>query len=167
MIVRRIARPLLAGIFVWGGYNALRHPAAHAPAAESVTKPVAQTTGLPDDTELLVRANGAAMVGGGLLLATGKFPRLASMVLMGTLGPTAATHNFWDESDPQAKAGKLTQFIKDLSLFGGLMLAAADTEGRPGLAYRAKLASDNVERAAHSARQEAKIAALQARNSVS
>ncbi len=167
MIVRRIARPLLAGIFVWGGYNAVRHPAAHAPVAEPVTKPIAQNTSLPDDTEMLVRANGAAMIAGGLLLGSGKAPRLGATILMGTLAPTAATHNFWDESDPQARNGKLTQFIKDLSILGGLMLAAADTEGKPGLAYRAKMGKDNVERAAHNARQEAKIAALQARNSVS
>ncbi|QBF46717.1 DoxX family protein [Janibacter limosus] len=171
MIVRRIARPMLAGIFIWGGINALRYPSAHAPAAEKVTKPLASKTQLPDDTELLVRANGAAMLAGGALLATGKFPRLASTVLMGTLAPTAATHDFWAESDPQAKAGKMTQFIKDISLMGGLMLAAVDTEGKPGVAYRAKLAGQSVERTARSARatarREAKLAALQAKNAVS
>mgnify|MGYP002718300333 FL=1 len=168
MIVRRIARPMLAGIFVWGGINALRYPSAHVPAAEPVTKPLAAKTQLPDDTELLVRANGAAMVAGGALLATGKAPRLASALLLGTMVPTTATHNFWAESDPQAKAGKLTQFIKDVSLMGGLILAAVDTAGKPGLSYRAKLASENVERSARQARQaarrEAKLAALEAKN---
>ena len=171
MIVRRIARPMLAGIFIWGGINALRFPAAHAPAAEPVTKPLAAKTQLPDDTELLVRANGAAMVAGGALLATGKAPRLASTLLIGTMVPTTATHNFWAESDPQAKAGKLTQFIKDVSLMGGLLLAAVDTAGKPGVAYRAKLASESVERTARQARKaaarEAKLAALQAKQAVS
>lgn len=171
MIVRRIARPMLAGIFIWGGINALRYPSAHASTAEPVTKKVAAMTQLPDDTEMLVRANGAAMVAGGALLATGKAPRLASTLLMGTLVPTAATHNFWDESDPQAKAGKLTQFIKDVSLMGGLMLAAVDTAGQPGLTYRAKRAGESVERTAKqarkTARREAKLAALQAKNAVS
>ena len=154
MIVRRIARPMLAGIFVWGGINALRYPAAHVPAAEP-----------------LVRANGAAMVAGGALLATGKAPRLASALLLGTMVPTTATHNFWAESDPQAKAGKLTQFIKDVSLMGGLILAAVDTEGKPGVAYRAKLAGEGIERTARQARKaaarEAKLAALQAKQAVS
>ena len=171
MIVRRIARPMLAGIFIWGGINALRFPAAHAPAAEPVTKPLAAKTQLPDDTELLVRANGAAMVAGGALLATGKAPRLASALLLGTMVPTTATHNFWAESDPQAKAGKLTQFIKDVSLMGGLILAAVDTEGKPGVAYRAKLAGEGIERTARQARKsaarEAKLAALQAKQAVS
>ncbi|QNF94925.1 DoxX family protein [Janibacter sp. YB324] len=171
MIVRRIARPMLAGIFVWGGINALRYPSAHVPAAEPVTKPLATKTQLPDDTELLVRANGAAMVAGGALLATGKAPRLASALLLGTMVPTTATHNFWAESDPQAKAGKLTQFIKDVSLMGGLILAAVDTEGKPGVAYRAKLAGEGIERTARQARKsaarEAKLAALQAKQAVS
>ncbi|QOK23547.1 DoxX family protein [Janibacter indicus] len=171
MIVRRIARPMLAGIFVWGGINALRYPSAHVPAAEPVTKPLAAKTQLPDDTELLVRANGAAMVAGGALLATGKAPRLASAMLLGTMVPTTATHNFWAESDPQAKAGKLTQFIKDVSLMGGLILAAVDTEGKPGVAYRAKLAGEGIERTARQARKsaarEAKLAALQAKQAVS
>lgn len=171
MIVRRIARPMLAGIFVWGGINALRYPSAHVPAAEPVTKPLAAKTQLPDDTELLVRANGAAMVAGGALLATGKAPRLASALLLGTMVPTTATHNFWAESDPQAKAGKLTQFIKDVSLMGGLILAAVDTEGKPGVAYRAKLAGEGIERTARQARKsaarEAKLAALQAKQAVS
>lgn len=171
MIVRRIARPMLAGIFVWGGINALRYPSAHVPAAEPVTKPLAAKTQLPDDTELLVRANGAAMVAGGALLATGKAPRLASALLLGTMVPTTATHNFWAESDPQAKAGKLTQFIKDVSLMGGLILAAVDTEGKPGVTYRAKLAGEGIERTARQARKsaarEAKLAALQAKQAVS
>ena len=170
MIVRRIARPMLAGIFIWGGVNALRYPSAHADAAEPVTKKAAAALGLPDDTQLLVRSNGAAMVAGGALLATGRSPRLASTLLMGTLVPTAATHNFWEETDQQAKAGKLTQFIKDVSLMGGLMLAAVDTEGKPGLTYRAKLASESVERSAKqarkNARREAKLAALQAKSAV-
>lgn len=167
MIVRRIARPLLAGIFILGGYNALRHPSGHAPVAEPVTKPIAQRTSLPDDTETLVRANGAAMVLGGTMLALGKFPRTGATILMGTLVPTAATHQFWNETDPQAKQTKMTQFVKDLSLLGGLMLAAADTEGKPGVAYRAKMAGEGVERAAQNARREAKIAALQAKSSAS
>lgn len=167
MIVRRIARPMMAGIFIWGGINALRYPAAHVPAAEPVTKPLAAKTQLPDDTELLVRANGAAMVAGGAMLATGKFPRVASALLLGTMVPTTATHNFWAESDPQDKQGKITQFLKDLALMGGLIIAAIDTEGRPGVTYRAKLAGESVERTARQARREAKLAALQAKNAVS
>lgn len=159
MIVRRIARPLLSSIFIFGGYNAVRYAAAHKDAAEPVIKKLAGPLGLPEDSELLVRANGVAMLAGGALVATGKAPRLGSLVLLGSVIPTTLTHQFWNETDPAKKQGEQVQFFKNLSLAGGLLLAAADTEGKPGLSYRAKLATKN-------ARREAKLAALQAKNAV-
>lgn len=157
MIVRRIARPLLSSIFILGGVNALRYASAHKDAAEPVIKKLAAPLGLPEDSELLVRVNGAAMVGGGVLVATGKAPRLGSLVLLGSIIPTTLTHQWWTETDPEKKQGEQVQFFKNLSLLGGLLLAAADTEGKPGLSYRAKQAKN-------SARREAKLAALQAKN---
>lgn len=157
MIVRRIARPLLSSIFILGGVNALRYASAHKDAAEPVIKKLAAPLGLPEDSELLVRANGAAMIGGGVLVATGKAPRLGSLVLLGSIIPTTLTHQWWTETDPGKKQGEQVQFFKNLSLLGGLLLAAADTEGKPGLSYRAKQAKN-------SARREAKLAALQAKN---
>lgn len=159
MIVRRIARPLLSSIFILGGINALRYASAHKDAAEPVIKKLAAPLGLPEDSELLVRANGAAMVGGGVLVATGKAPRLGSLVLLGSIVPTTLTHQWWTETDPEKKQGEQVQFFKNLSLLGGLLLAAADTEGKPGLTYRARQAKA-------SARREAKLAALQAKNAV-
>lgn len=159
MIVRRIARPLLSSIFILGGVNALRYASAHKDAAEPVIKKLAAPLGLPEDSELLVRVNGAAMVGGGLLVATGKAPRLGSLVLLGSIVPTTLTHQWWTETDPEKKQGEQVQFFKNLSLLGGLLLAAADTEGKPGLSYRARQAKA-------SARREAKLAALQAKNAV-
>ncbi|WEV78187.1 DoxX family protein [Janibacter cremeus] len=157
MIVRRIARPLLSSIFILGGINAVRYASAHKDAAEPVIKKLAAPLGLPEDSELLVRANGAAMIGGGVLVATGKAPRLGSLVLLGSIVPTTLTHQWWTETDPEKKQGEQVQFFKNLSLLGGLLLAAADTEGKPGLSYRAKQAKN-------SARREAKLAALQAKN---
>ncbi|WP_277454700.1 DoxX family protein [Janibacter sp. DB-40] len=157
MIVRRIARPLLSSIFILGGVNALRYASAHKDAAEPVIKKLAAPLGLPEDSELLVRVNGAAMVGGGVLVATGKAPRLGSLVLLSSIIPTTLTHQWWTETDPEKKQGEQIQFFKNLSLLGGLLLAAADTEGKPGLSYRAKQAKN-------SARREAKLAALQAKN---
>lgn len=166
MIVRRIARPLLAAIFIGGGIGALRQPKAHAEMAEPTLSQVTGPLGVSDDKELVIRGYGAAMVTGGLLLATGRFPRLASTLLIGTLVPTTATHRFWDESDPQKRQMEQVQFMKNLGLLGGLMLAAVDTEGKPGVAYRAKMAGDSLGRGARTARREAKIAALEAKNAV-
>ena len=159
-LVRRVARPMLAAMFVAGGLDQLKHPSRKTGAARSLVEQVGPTLGLPDDPELLVRANGAAMVSAGSLLAIGRLPRIASTVLAATVVPTTlAAHAFWQEQDPQARAEQKVQFLKNLGLLGGLLLAAVDTEGKPGLAYRAKLAGNSATRAARTTRREARHAA--------
>jgi putative oxidoreductase len=141
-LVRRVARPMLAAMFVVGGLDQLKHPSTKADTARPLVEKLAPAIGLPDDTELLVRANGAAMVGAGALLALGRLPRLASTVLAATLVPTTvAAHSFWNEQDPKVRAQQKVQFFKNVSLLGGLLIAAVDTEGRPSVGYRARRAA--------------------------
>ena len=167
MIVRRLARPLLASVFVAAGVDALRHPAARTDqAAHLLQKVPGQVPGAEvaaKDPDLFVRVNGAALLGGGLLLATGRMPRLASTVLAASIIPTTAIdHAFWDETDPERKAQSRSLFFKNVGLLGGLLLAAVDTEGKPGVAWRARRAAADVRREAkglaRSARREAKLA---------
>jgi uncharacterized membrane protein YphA (DoxX/SURF4 family) len=154
---------MLAAMFVMGGLDQLKHPGAKAKAAQPVLEH-ASKVGLPDDPELLERANGVAMVGGGALLATGHVPRIASTILAGSLVPTTiAAHPFWKESDPQKRAQQKIQFLKNLGLLGGLLLAAVDTAGKPSLAYRAHLASESAHRTVRTTRREARHAARTAR----
>lgn len=158
-LVRRVARPLLAAMFVAGGLEQFKHPGTTARTAAPLLEKVGPRMGLPDDPELLVRANGMAMVGAGSLLALGHLPRLASSVLAASLVPTTiAAHAFWNEQDPAVRAQQKVQFMKNLGLLGGLLLAAVDTEGKPGLAYRAHLASDSAHRAVRTTRREARHA---------
>jgi uncharacterized membrane protein YphA (DoxX/SURF4 family) len=142
-VVRRLARPLLASSFVAGGVDALREPGPKVPAAEHVAPPVAaRLPFLPEDPEALVKINGAVQVAAGSMLALGRFPRLSSVLLAASVVPTTlAGHRFWEQSDPDAKAQHKVQFLKNLGLLGGLMLAAVDTEGRPGLAWRTRHAT--------------------------
>jgi len=71
-LVRRLARPCLAAMFVTGGLDALRAPASKVPAADPIAPRIAEKLPyLPEDTEQLVRINGAVQVGAGLMLATG------------------------------------------------------------------------------------------------
>jgi putative oxidoreductase len=134
-ISRRLARPMLASIFVAGGLDAALHPEAKSPAAEKVLS----TLNLPAEHTDVVRANGIAQVAAAVLLATGRLPRLASLVLLGSLVPTTlAGHRFWEEDEPAARAGQRIHFLKNLSLAGGLLIAAMDTEGSPSLGYRAR-----------------------------
>ena len=153
MLVRRIARPLLSTIFIAGGIDALRNPAQRAAKASPLidksveTLPGAVTQKVPADPETLVKINAAVQIGGGALLATGKAPRLASLVLAGSLVPTTlAGHDFWNETDPSLRAMQRTNFIKNVSLLGGLMIAASvDTEGKPSLGWRGRRAAKKAQ----------------------
>lgn len=138
-VTRVLARPLLAGMFVYGGIDALRHPEAKVLAAEDVAAPIAEALGLPTDPVTLIRINGGVQVAGGLLLAAGKVPRVASLLLAASLVPTTyAGHRFWNEPDEAERARQRVQFLKNMSMLGGLMLAAVDTDGRPSMAWRAR-----------------------------
>ncbi|MGH8895245.1 MAG: DoxX family protein [Actinomycetes bacterium] len=145
-VVRRLARPLLASMFVTGGVDALRNPQPKVSTAEPVADPVAERVPfLPEDTESLVRLNGAVQVVAGSMLALDRLPRLSAALLAGSLVPTTlAGHRFWEEDDPTRRAQQRIHFVKNLGLLGGLMLAAVDTEGRPGLAWRARHAAHRV-----------------------
>lgn len=170
-VTRILARPMLASMFVAGGIHALRNSEQLAPVAAPVTDKLRDTAAkaapqvpLPTDARQWVRLNGAVQLGAGLALATGRAPRLAASLLAGsTVFTTVAGHRFWDESQPEARAQQQVQFFKNVSMVGGLLIAAADTEGRPGVAWRARRAAKDARReAAHlaaSTRREAKLAA--------
>ena len=163
-ITRLLARPMLATIFVAGGVNALRNTEGHAANAKKLTDkvvPAAQKAApqlpIPTDPATLVRINAGAQILAAAALATGRAPRLSASVLAASLVPTTlAGHAFWNETDPKAKNAQRLQFYKNTSVLGGLLLAAVDTEGRPGLAWRARRAAADV-------RREAKHVAKQAR----
>jgi uncharacterized membrane protein YphA (DoxX/SURF4 family) len=122
-MLRSIARPMIAGMFVYGGLDAVRNPETKAPKAEAVAPKVAEPLGLPDDTVQLVRINGAAQVAAGTMLTLGRFPRLSALVLAGSLVPTTlAGHRFWEERDPKAKAQQTIHFMKNVSMLGALLL---------------------------------------------
>lgn len=148
---------MLASTFISGGYSTLRNPELVAPDAEPVAVPLGRRIpALPTDPEQLVRINGAVQVGAGALLAIGRFPRFAALALAGTLVPTTlAGHRFWEEKDPQAKAQQRTHFLKNLSLIGGLLITAADTHGKPSVAWRAKKSAAAGDRAARRTAKQA------------
>src|SRR3954452_21849359 len=130
-LTRRIARPLLAGIFIQGGIDTFRNPGPRAQRVEPVIGKMTDVLPLPDDTETLVTLNAAVLVAFGLLLARERLPRLSAAVLAASLVPTTvAVHRFWDEDTPQSKALQRTHFAKNLALLGGLLIAATDGNAR-------------------------------------
>jgi putative oxidoreductase len=163
--VRRLARILLSSMFITDGLDALLRPEAKAPLAEPVAPALASTvTVLPENPEQLVRVNGAVQIVAGLLLALGRLPRLSALALAATLVPTTAVgHRFWEAEDKGQRKAQQIHFFKNLSMLGGLLLAAMDTEGRPGLAWRAQHAVEHAGAAAKRTRREAQMAAKTAR----
>lgn len=127
--IRSLARPLLAAMFIVDGAQALRTPGGRIDAARSA--------GL-SEPDKLVRLNATTMLVGGLGLATGHFARVSALALAATLVPTTVVgHPFWSETDQAAKAAQRQQFLKNLSMLGGLLVAVADTGGRESLPHAA------------------------------
>jgi uncharacterized membrane protein YphA (DoxX/SURF4 family) len=150
MVIRRIARPLLSVAFIGQGVNSLLNPESAAEAAapavgglQALPDPVGSN--IPSDPATVARITAAVQVGGSLLLATGKLPRVASAALALTVLPAnLGAHSFWNEPDAQLKAQKRQQFLTDLSLVGGLMIASADTAGKPSLGWRGRRAAERL-----------------------
>ena len=174
---RLIARPMLSSIFLVGGLNALRNAEARAakaapvtdkmvPLAQKVAQKVAPKAPIPSDPVQLVRINAVTQIAAGLTLATGRAPRLSAAVLAASLVPTTlGGHRFWELDDPAERTAQRLNFFKNLSLLGGLVIAAGDTDGKPGVAWRARRAAKDARREARhlagAARREAKLAKAQ------
>jgi uncharacterized membrane protein YphA (DoxX/SURF4 family) len=163
-LLRAGARTMLASYFIVNGVKAVRNPDPLVPAAEPVADrvvplvkkyaPQQVATAIPEDTANLVRANGAAQILGGLALASGMGRRAGALLLAGALIPsTLARHPFWTRTDPEEKALDRSQFLKNVSLLGGVLLAAGDTEGKPSLAYRAQKGGHSLAKETRKARK--------------
>ncbi len=153
-LLRAAYRTMLASYFISSGVKAVRNPAPLAPLAEPLAErfvPVVkryapdQVAGfVPEDAQTLVRLNGALQIAGGLALATGKGRRVGALLLAGSLIPsTLAKYPFWEQTGDE-KAASRSHFAKNVSLLGGVLLASRDTEGKPGIAWRAQAGSHAI-----------------------
>ncbi|WP_295625273.1 DoxX family protein [uncultured Corynebacterium sp.] len=144
-MIRKLARPMLASIFIADGVDTLMNQQDHVEGAREVTKrartivPAQYASFLPSNPRTVVQIAGGTKVAAGTLYALGKAPRLAATTLALVQVPTAlARHSFWETQDPKERKARKSGFLTDVALLGGLFLATADTEGRPGLAWRAE-----------------------------
>lgn len=159
--VRTLAHAMLSSVFITGAAHTLLHPEHAAKAVTDVSDRLTVATEhaapwLPTGPVAVVRANAAVQLAGGVLLATGRLPRLASLALAATLVPTTVVgHPFWRVEDPAQRANQRNHFLKNLSLIGGLLLAAVDTQGRPGLSWRASRATERAAKKVGEARRDA------------
>ena len=135
---------MLASFFLVNGVKALRDPEPLVAATEPIAKtflPLAEKTlppqaaaYLPEDAKGLVKLSGLAQIVGGISLATGIFRRLGAGALAVSMVPQLLATNPYGSS---AQSDKDT-WLRNIALTGGVLLASADTEGAPNLAWRAK-----------------------------
>ncbi|ACQ79524.1 DoxX family protein [Beutenbergia cavernae DSM 12333] len=139
-VLRRVARPLLASAFIADGIDAVVHPDAHTGALRDLEPQLAKASDgvplLPKDARTIVRISGAVTATSGVLLAAGIAPRVAAGVLAAVQVPTILLVNpFWAARGEERKT-YLRGALRGASLLGGLLLATADTAGKPSLAWR-------------------------------
>jgi putative oxidoreductase len=122
---RTTARALVAWVFLHGGAATLNSPEPRTRAARAFLGRLrAAVPVLPADPAL-VRANAAAQITAGALLAAGAWERPAVWVLTGSLAvTTVAGHPFWSAPDPATRAAEAIQFGKNAGILGALLLLA-------------------------------------------
>ena len=153
MLLRRIARPLFASWFVSEGYDAARRPEVHAERARAGLERVVRLVPRgalggaldryrhPTTAQLvtLVRAHGAATAAAGVLLAAGKAPRTAALALAALTAPLILANlplRGRPGPDKEARRDRQDRLVRAVAFTGGALLAGADYEGRPGVAWR-------------------------------
>ncbi|PZR52079.1 DoxX family protein [Xylanimonas oleitrophica] len=139
MLLRRVARPMLATPFVYDGVQAALHPAEHVAVARDVTDTVTDRLGVArlSDSQLTlaVRVHGAVTAALGVGLAAGFFPRLCAIKLAAVTVPLAVAHQPFT-SKGEERARRTVPFVRAVGAIGAALIAGVDHEGRPGLAWR-------------------------------
>ncbi|MEH0146689.1 DoxX family membrane protein [Corynebacterium sp. Q4381] len=157
-MIRKIARPMLASVFIIDGVQTVLNPASAKESADSVLKQLRAATPrqyrafLPKDPETAAQIAGGVKAGAASLFALGKAPRTAAALLTATSAASLVGRNaFWETSDADEKARRKAGALTDLALTGGVLLASVDTAGKPDMKWRAqnaaKVARKNVQQA--------------------
>lgn len=124
-IVLLVGRILFAALFVFSAIGHLTQT--------SYMAGYAQSKGLPFP-KLNVLGSGVLFAVAGLAIVFGVYGDLAGVALAIVLVPTAIIfHNFWKETDPQAKAMTQISFNKDIALAGAALALAFAFAQNPGL----------------------------------
>lgn len=153
-MIRKIARPMLASVFVASGADMVANTKEHREGSEELISKLRavvpnQYRGyIPNDPDTVTRALGGGQAATATLLALGKAPRLTSAALAAITIPTMLSrYAFWETQDPKEKQERRNGLLTNTALLGGLMITAADTQGKPGLKWRAQRASKQIQQA--------------------
>ena len=138
-LLRRVARPLLAAPFIVDGFSALRNPVPHVERARVLT-PLLEKAGLEVDDDAMTmatRAMGAVTIISGLALATGRGQRGAAAALASVAVPLAVVNSpVWTATSRAERHQMTSDLMRSLALFGGLVIAINDREGKPSAAWQ-------------------------------
>lgn len=156
-LLRYLPRAMIGASFISSGVSTLRATADTGPPTDADGEPFGADGQSPDD-EQVQKAAAAVKVAAGSLLLLNKLPRLSALALAGTLAPGMAAQPFW-EMDGDRRQQAMQQFMRHLGMAGGLLITAMDTQGRPGLAWRAGHAVEHAGTQIAHTRREAKHAA--------
>jgi uncharacterized membrane protein YphA (DoxX/SURF4 family) len=116
-------RAIFGGFFLYNGLN-------HFLNREMLTG-YGASKGVPYP-EAAVASSGAMLVLGGLSVLTGVRPKLGtSLISAFLLGVTPKMHDFWNVQDPQQRMGEQINFLKNVALLGGALIAAGVPEPWP------------------------------------
>lgn len=173
-LLRAAARTMLAGYFVVNGVKALKDPAPFAAEQErfaSTVVPLARkvapaevATALPDDAETIARITGGLQVAGGIGMILDKGRRFGAGLIALSMVPQLMGFTAKGLT-PEERALARNELLKNVALLGGALIAAGDTEGRPGLAWRAQDSaaklSRNVDHTRRSLTKDAELTKLQ------
>lgn len=161
MLLRHVARPMLASWFVYDGLQAALKPAEHVRAARSGVELVEKSAGIEaplseKQVATLVRAHGAATAVAGLFLAVGKAPRTAALTLAALTVPLAVVNQPFTGGEA-TRAERTRKFVANVGAIGAALIAGADYEGRPGVQWRLEKARHDLALAKQT-KQEAGVA---------
>lgn len=161
MLLRHVARPMLASWFVYEGVQTARKPTEHVRAARDGVELVERTAGVDaslseSQVTALVRAHGAATAVAGLCLGLGKAPRTAALALAALTLPLAVVNQPFTTRGPERQE-RTRKFVTNLGAIGAALIAGADYEGRPGVQWRLAKARHDLALTAH-AKQDAVVA---------
>ena len=144
-MIRKLARPLLASVYIADGVKTVTNSSEYANDAERVVEtiksvlPSQYAQYIPSDPETVAKINGGLKIGAGSTFALGKAPRLsAGLLAVSTVGTLLGRNAFWEAKNEDDKQRRRNGAMTNVALLGGVLLASADTEGKPGLAWRAQ-----------------------------
>jgi uncharacterized membrane protein YphA (DoxX/SURF4 family) len=132
VLLRRVARPLIAAVSIANGVETLINP---KPKIETTTPLLAKTQGIvptpPVSPAVFVQAGAAVKITAGLMMALGWAPQIAAAVLAADLIPsTVAEYPFWAPGSPDTRKAHQQHFLANVGLLGGLLLAITTPGGK-------------------------------------